>query len=160
MSKFDIGQLNINQATREYLERYVEKKSEREKEKLKETEDASVEGNEVIFSEKEAPSKPVIDEAKRDTEDSVEKGSQDIHKFGIVSGEDREADKDALEKITNMIEERLKTNPLPPPPPIPASIDGPAKSNSEVPSRSKDGDSDIDIMKSGEHNSMLIIHFL
>ncbi|XP_020578893.1 RNA-binding protein 25 isoform X2 [Phalaenopsis equestris] len=140
--------LNINQATREYLERYVEKKTEREKEKLKETDDASVEGNEGMSSENEEPLKPAIDEEKRDTEDSGEKENQDIHKFGIVSDEDREADKDALEKVTNMIEERLKTNPLPPPPPIPAFIDGPAKSNSEVPSRSKDGDSDIDIMKS------------
>ncbi|XP_020695281.1 RNA-binding protein 25 isoform X1 [Dendrobium catenatum] len=140
--------LNINQATREYLERYVEMKIEREKEKLNETEDASVEGNEGIPSEKKEPPKQVIDEAKKQTEDSGEKGNQDIHQFGIVSDEDREADKDALVKVTNMIEERLKTNPLPPPPPIPASTDGPAKSNSEVPSRSKDGDSDIDIMKS------------
>lgn len=154
--------LNINQATREYLERYVEKKTEREKEKLKETEDAFVEVNEGIPSEKENSQKLVVNEAKRDTDeakrdtveakrdtdDTGEKGNQDIHKFGIVSDEDQETDKDALEKITNMINDRLKTNPVPPPPPIPASADGPAKSNSEVPSKSKDGDSDIDIMKS------------
>lgn len=140
--------LNINQATREYLERYVEKKTEREKEKLKENENTSVEVNEDIPSEKEIPQQPVLDEAKKDTDDGGEKGNQDIHTFGIVSDEDREADKDASEKITNMIEERLKTHPCPPPPPIPAPTEGPAKSNSEVPSKSKDGDSDIDIMKS------------
>ncbi|KAG0467605.1 hypothetical protein HPP92_019185 [Vanilla planifolia] len=156
LSKLNIdGQelmLNINQATREYLERYVEKKTEREKEKLKEAAGASVEDNEGMASEKIASPKPAVEGTKMETEDTGEKGNQDMQKFGIVTDEDQEADKDALDKITNMLEERLKTNPLPPPPLMPAPTDGPAKSNSEVPSKSKDGDSDVDIMKSEEKN--------
>ncbi|WOK92057.1 RNA-binding protein 25 isoform X2 [Canna indica] len=135
--------VNIKQATREYLERYVEMKIEREK--LKETdsggpakENATKEG-----SEKQEPRKPVEEEAKKDSEDSGDKDDQERYKtFGIVTDEDREADKDALEKITQMIEERLKNKPLPPP----LSVDGSAIT-SELPSKSRDGDSDVDITR-------------
>ncbi|PKA67285.1 hypothetical protein AXF42_Ash004778 [Apostasia shenzhenica] len=144
LSKLNIdGQelmLNINQATKEYLVRYVEKKTEREKERQKEAEVAVIEGNEG------APSG--IEEAQNDEGVTGEKGKEDMQKFGIVTDEDREVDKNALERITNMVEERLKTNPLPPPPPIPATAKGSARSNSEVPSKSKDGDSDVEVMKS------------
>ncbi|XP_077237741.1 RNA-binding motif protein 25-like isoform X2 [Tasmannia lanceolata] len=155
LSKFNVdGQelvLNVNQATREYLERYVEKKTEREK-KLKESE---AEGDEKEHEsapgvEKLDPTKPSVEGSKTVEDESVNKETQDAaQKFGIVTDEDREADRDALEKLTNMMEERLKTKPLPPPPPpVQHPSDGSAKSNSEVPTKSRDVDSDVDIMKS------------
>jgi RNA-binding protein 25 len=69
--------------------------------------------------------------------------------FGIVTDEDREADRVALEKLTSLIEERLKTNPLPPPPPL-APGDRNGNSNSELPAKSRDGDSDVDITRNGK----------
>ncbi|XP_043703844.1 RNA-binding protein 25-like isoform X2 [Telopea speciosissima] len=146
LSKFNVdGQelvLNVNQATREYLERYVEKKTEREK-KPNET------GNEEESQPGSEKSEPQSTSEKKDESDSADKENQDSSTFGIVTDEDQEADGDALEKLTSMIEERLKTKP-PPPPPAPTTADGSAKSNSEMPSKSRDGDSDVDIMKSAE----------
>ncbi|XP_065023514.1 RNA-binding motif protein 25-like isoform X2 [Musa acuminata AAA Group] len=146
LSKLNIdGQelvLNINQATREYLERYVEKK--REKIKEAETGGPTKESNSKEGSETQDPAKPVEEGTKKDSEDSGDNENQDSSKkFGIVTDEDREADREALEKLTNMIEERLKNKPLPPPP-----IDGSAKSTCEVGSKSRDGDSDIDVVRS------------
>ncbi|XXG55326.1 hypothetical protein AAC387_Pa03g3023 [Persea americana] len=153
LSKFNVdGQelvLNVNQATREYLERYVEKKTEREK-KLKEdgTEGDEKEGESAPGVEKHEPPKPSEEDTKKE-DDSLDKENQDATlKFGIVTDEDREADKDALEKLTSMMEERIKTRPPPPPPPMPNPADGSTKSNSEVAAKSRDGDSDVDIMKS------------
>lgn len=152
LSKFNVdGQelvLNVNQATREYLERYVEKKTEREK-KLKEdgTEGEEKEGEGAPGVEKHEPPKPSVEDAKK--EDDSEKENQDAaQKFGIVTDEDREADRDSLEKLTNMIVERIKTKPPPPPPPMHNPADNSTKSNSEVPAKSRDGDSDVDIMRS------------
>ncbi|KAG1326967.1 RNA-binding protein 25 [Cocos nucifera] len=154
LSKLNIdGQelmLKVTEATRKYLELYVEKKTEREK--LKETESgaADKDSESTAVVEKQEPPKPVVEEKEKDSEDSMDKENQEnTEKFGIVTDEDREADRDALEKLANMIEERLKTKPLPPPPP-PAQTpaDGSTKSNSEFPSKSRDGDSDVDIMKS------------
>ncbi|GKV06917.1 hypothetical protein SLEP1_g18734 [Rubroshorea leprosula] len=131
-SKFNIdGQelsINVNQATREYLEQYVNSKIENEK-KLKETQSAG-------------------DEKEEDSDTGNQK-KFDIANSGITTDEDQEADKEASDKLTSMIEERLKTNPLPPPPAQPAP-DGSTKSNSEMP-KSKDGDSDGDVMQSGEY---------
>lgn len=154
LSKLNIdGQelvLKITDATRQYLELYVEKKTEREK--LKETEAGTAEkdGESAAGAEKQEPPKLAAEEKEKDAEDSMDKENQEnTQNFGIVTDEDREADRDALEKLTNMIEERLKTKPLPPPPPpVQTTADGSAKSNSEVPSKSRDGDSDVDIMKS------------
>ncbi|XP_020114093.1 uncharacterized protein LOC109728152 [Ananas comosus] len=154
LSKLNIdGQelvLNINQATREYLEKYVEKKTEREKEKMKENESGGGDKeSESISGSRKELLKPATEEAKKDSEDSSDKENQeDSQKFGVVTDEDREADRDAVEKISDMIEERLKTNPLPPPPPVPPPADGLAKSQSELASRSRDGDSEVDVMKS------------
>ncbi|KAJ4974056.1 hypothetical protein NE237_007230 [Protea cynaroides] len=146
LSKFNVdGQelvLNVNQATREYLERYVEKKTEREK-KPKETEK---EEESQPGSEKNEPESTSEKGSNKDESDSADKENQDNSTFGIVTDEDREADRDALEKLTSMIEERLKTKP-PPPPPAPTTADSSAKSNSELLSKSRDGDSDVDIMK-------------
>lgn len=142
--------LNINQATREYLERYVEKKTEREKNKETESQATDKEREGAPGAEKQEPPKSAAEETKKESGESGDKENQENHKFGIVTDEDRDADKDALEKITSMIEERLKTKPLPPPPPPPTQVPGDAfaKSNSEIPSKSRDGDSDVDIMRS------------
>lgn len=48
-----------------------------------------------------------------------------------------------------MLQERLKNRPLLPPPPLETASDT-AKSNSEAPSKSRDGDSDVDIIKNGQ----------
>lgn len=66
-----------------------------------------------------------------------------------MTEEEREADRDASEKLARMIEERLKTNPLPPPPPQTAA-DGSGKSNSDLHAKLRDGDSDIDVTRNGE----------
>ncbi|KAJ0988261.1 hypothetical protein J5N97_006617 [Dioscorea zingiberensis] len=138
--------LNINQATREYLERYVEKKTESEKRKEPESAIAAEESKSAAVESKE-PQNP-IEETKKDQENSKDKENQEnTQKFGIVTNGDRDADREVLEKITCMIEERLKTKPLPPPPPMQAPADGSAKSNSEVPSKSRDGDSGVDAMR-------------
>lgn len=152
LSKFNIdGQelmLNFNEATKEYLKRYVEKKRESSKkseaivtEGVQEAEkdEASASG-----TEKDAAPKSTEEESKDDKDKTKE--TEDIAKFGLVTDEDREADRVALEKLNGMIEERLKTNPLPPPPPTPpvaTTVSG--TSNTEVPARSREGDSDVDM---------------
>lgn len=93
--------------------------------------------------EKNDAPKPSVEDSKEDG-DSGNK-ENDTANFGIVTDEDREADKEATGKLTSMIEERLKTKPLPPPP----SLDGSRNSNSELPSKSRDEDSDVDILKNG-----------
>ncbi|KAJ6844068.1 RNA-binding protein 25 isoform X4 [Iris pallida] len=141
--------LNINQATREYLERYVEKKTEREK--LKETASKGVEkeNESAPGVEKQGHPKPDVEETKKE-EDSGDKENHENQKFGIVTDEDSDADRDALEKLTSIIEERIKNRPLPPPPPVQTPADTSAKSHSEIPSKSRDGDSDVEIMRSAE----------
>ncbi|GLT86435.1 hypothetical protein SLE2022_045760 [Rubroshorea leprosula] len=150
LSKFNIdGQelsINVNQATREYLEQYVKNKIENEK-KLKETQSGE-DGKEVeteASNEKNEPSIASVEDTKEDGDTGNQK-NLDIANSGITTDEDQEADKEALDKLTSMIEERLKTNPLPPPPAQPAP-DGSMKSNSEMP-KSRDGDSDGDVMQS------------
>ncbi|KAL6187078.1 hypothetical protein ACLB2K_043193 [Fragaria x ananassa] len=151
LSKFNIdGQelvLNVKQATREYLERFVEKKTENTK-KLK---DSQAEGD-----EKEGQStidKTVVPNSVVDSkEEENNSGNKDSisQNFGIVTDEDKEADRVALEKLTSLIEERLKTNPLPPPPPL-----APGNSISEPPANSRDGDPNVGIARndaSGDKN--------
>ncbi|KAG9448706.1 hypothetical protein H6P81_008671 [Aristolochia fimbriata] len=131
--------LNVNQATREYLERYVEKKTEREK-KLKEGEvdGLTTEEENAPGVEKQNPPKSSAEDSKKEADVSEEKINTDPQKFGIVTNEDQEADKEALEKLSKMMEERLKNKPLPPPA---------QTSVSEVSTKSKDGDSDADPVK-------------
>lgn len=94
--------------------------------------------------------KPAAEEVKKDG-DAGNKENIDIANSGIVTDEDREADREALEKLRNVIEERLKTKPLPPPPPPPpaqVAANGSGNSNLEpAATKSKDGDSDVDIIK-------------
>ncbi|XP_066379865.1 RNA-binding motif protein 25-like isoform X3 [Miscanthus floridulus] len=110
--------ININDATKEYLKKHVEEKK-RAQEKAKETEDASGDGTTAVADNES--SKPVPDESDKETGDAGDKDNEEnTKKFGIVTDEDFQADKDVAEKISNMIEEWLKTRPPPPPPPPPA----------------------------------------
>ncbi|XP_012085358.1 RNA-binding protein 25 isoform X2 [Jatropha curcas] len=151
LSKFNIdGQelvLNVNQATREYLERYVEKKTENSK-NLKESQAMGVDkedGTAVGVEKNETPKSSVEDSSN--ASDKGNKENTDPANFGIVTDEDKEGDKEALEKLSSMIEERLKTRPLPPPPPPPQiPADGPGNANSEMPTKSRE-DSDVDIRR-------------
>ncbi|XP_022725200.1 RNA-binding protein 25-like isoform X2 [Durio zibethinus] len=150
LSKFNIdGQelvLNVNQATRDYLEQYVKKKSENAK-KLNEAQAAGAEkeGENAIGDEKNESSTPSVKDSEKDS-DTGNKENIDIANFGIVTDEDREADRDASEKLASMIEERLKTNPFPPLPPQNAP-NGSGKSNSDLPAKSRDADSDVDVIR-------------
>ncbi|KAL8106312.1 RNA-binding motif protein 25-like isoform X2 [Apium graveolens] len=153
LSKLNIdGQelmLNFNSATKEYLERYLQKK----RENIKKSEAVDTEGGQEIDKEEGkatgsgegVPSESTQEESK---EDSVtDQKDQDITKFGLVTDEDREADKEVLEKLNGMIEERLKTHPLPPPPPPPVATDGSGTLSQEVQVGSKEGDMDVDRVK-------------
>jgi RNA-binding protein 25 len=95
-------------------------------------------------------SKSSVEDSNNDS-DKGNKENHDLANFGIVTDEDKAGDREAIEKLTSMIEERLKTKPLPPPPPPSlAPADGSGNSNLELPSKSRDGDTDADIMRSGE----------
>ena len=68
-----------------------------------------------------------------------------------MTDEDKEGDREAMEKLTSMIEERVNTKPLPPPPPpSKAPADGSVNPNSELPSKLRDVNTDADIMRSRE----------
>ncbi|KAL3819213.1 hypothetical protein ACJIZ3_005118 [Penstemon smallii] len=148
--------LNVNQTTREYLERYAEKKVERssttkesESEGKAELTASGADTNESVKSSLESL-KPSIDDQKKDDGENLNKEDPDATNFGIVTDEDREADHEALEKLRGLLDERLKNKPLPPPPPPPAPqtpVDGPGNSNSEQPSGSKDRESEGDMTK-------------
>ncbi|XP_059316530.1 RNA-binding motif protein 25 isoform X2 [Lycium ferocissimum] len=119
--------LNVNQATRDYLERYVEKKAESSKNpKESETEGAEKEEESASGGEKKEnattsidPPESTTEESKKDSGNKGNKENLDAANFGVVTDEDRQSDKEALEKLKDMIEERLKNKPLPPPPPPP-----------------------------------------
>ncbi|CAN4116169.1 unnamed protein product [Withania somnifera] len=140
--------LNVNQATRDFLERYVEKKAESsEKPKESETEGAEKEEESALGEEKKENAKTSIEppessaeESNKDSGDKGNKENLDAANFGLVTDEDRQADKEALEKLKDMIEERLKNKPLPPPPPPPQiAKDGSDNSSME---NLKDGESE------------------
>ncbi|KAL6900844.1 hypothetical protein ACP4OV_005520 [Aristida adscensionis] len=115
------AKININDATKEYLKKHVEEKK-RAQEKAKVTDDGVVDVT-IAVPENEL-SKPAPDQSDKETVDAGGKDSEDnTTRFGIVSDEDSEADKDIAEKINSMIEEWLKTRPPPPPPPVQPSGD-------------------------------------
>ncbi|KAJ6718975.1 SPLICING FACTOR PWI DOMAIN-CONTAINING PROTEIN / RNA RECOGNITION MOTIF (RRM)-CONTAINING PROTEIN [Salix purpurea] len=148
LTKFNIdGQelmLNVNQATKEYLERYVEKKTENSK-NFKETQVAETDKDDGTGNDDkkcESPKSSV--EVSNNDSEKGNKDNHDLANFGIVTDEDKAGDREAIEKLTSMIEERLKTKPLPPPPPPSlAPADGSGNSHLELPSKSRDGDADI-----------------
>ncbi|KAL1192063.1 RNA-binding motif protein 25 [Cardamine amara subsp. amara] len=138
--------VNVNQATKEYLLKYVEKKMEDAK-KAKESQAVGTEENQAKgpeSGEKGASGRPTLEEMGKDGEPKS-KENIDIANSAVLTDEEREADKEAMEKIESAIEERLKTNPLPPPPPPPPA-DG---LGMELAFKSKDGDSNTDIARSG-----------
>jgi RNA-binding protein 25 len=131
----------------------VEKKTEREK--LKETEallgGLAAEGVVQNPTEKDA-STPVVEEPKKESSspDNKEATQDEAQKFGIVNDDDRAADREALEKITNMLEERAETLP-PPPPPHPAETPGNLSTETELEVQSKLRDrDDADMTRSGQ----------
>ncbi|XP_042048982.1 RNA-binding protein 25-like isoform X2 [Salvia splendens] len=138
--------LNVNQTTRKYLERYVEKKIEGSKAKESATDGSDKEearesssDNDKAVKLTEESLKPSSDEQQTKDNSETNKENPEAGSFSLVTDEDRDADRDACEKLTGMLEERLKNKPLPPPPPPPQTlIDGPGNSNSEQPSGSKD----------------------
>lgn len=97
-------QLNVNQATRDYLERYVAKKKERERIALEE-EAASRE-------EEAAPGVEVVPEARKPTngvdpkKDETTTPEEDAKKFGLVTEADKEVDDQAIQKLNAMLAER------------------------------------------------------
>ncbi|AQK52302.1 RNA-binding protein 25 isoform X2 [Zea mays] len=110
--------ININDATKEYLKKHVEEK----KRAQVKSKDASGDGTTAV-AENES-SKSVPDESDKETGDAGDKDSDEsTKKFGIVTDEDSQADKDVAEKISSMIEQWLKTRPPPPPPPVQPSAD-------------------------------------
>lgn len=115
-------------------------------------EEAKKDGESVPDSEKgdgNEKKEPAVEEPKKDVNETETK-ENDIASFGLVTDEDRDADREALEKLTNMIDERIKTKPPPPPPPPPQKVaDGSSNVNSEVPAKSGDKDSDIDPVNNG-----------
>ncbi|XP_057528779.1 RNA-binding motif protein 25 isoform X1 [Amaranthus tricolor] len=149
--------LNVNQATREYLERYVQKKKENLNkpgetgaEEVKKEGDSAPDTEKSEGNEKKEPAEAAVEDSKKVLIETENK-ENDIANFGLVSDEDRIADRDALDKLTNMIEERIKTKPPPPPPPPAQKVtDGPTNSNSEMPAKSEDKDTNIDASKNEE----------
>lgn len=92
-------------------------------------------------------SKPSAEDSKEDN-DSGEK-DLDIARSAVLSDEDRDADRVALEKLTNALEERLKSRPLPPPP-LMTTADVSGNSSAEPFAKLKDGEADADVLKPGE----------
>ncbi|KAJ1268420.1 hypothetical protein BS78_07G133500 [Paspalum vaginatum] len=113
--------ININDATREYLKKYVEEKK-RAQEKVKETEDAGGDG--ITAGAENESSKHATDESVKAMGDAGDKDTEEnTKKFGIITDDESETDKDVAEKLSSMIEEWLKTRPPPPPPPVQPSAD-------------------------------------
>ncbi|KAL7607580.1 hypothetical protein Lser_V15G14721 [Lactuca serriola] len=125
--------LNFDNATKEYLKSYVEKK----KEKLKNTEGGG--------KEEEKKEASMEESKKEDDKNDGKKESDEYATFGLVSNEDKEADREASEKLTGMIEERIKNKPLPPPPPPPQAA-------SDVVPNSTPEHSDVDATRNEDRN--------
>ena len=102
-----IKQLTVTQAAREYLDRYVQKKKEREQQ-LKQTANKQTEVETAPGVEAPEPVKQPVIEAPIE-EKSVEEQGSDEKTFGIVSNEDREADEVAQKKLTILLEERYSS---------------------------------------------------
>ncbi|KAG7585173.1 PWI domain [Arabidopsis thaliana x Arabidopsis arenosa] len=135
--------VNVNQATKEYLLKYVEKKIETAK-KAKESQAVGTEENQAEGPESERRKLESTENETGKDGEPKSKENIDIANSAVVNDEEREADREAMEKIESAIEERLKSNPLPPPPPPPPAD----RSGMELAFTSKDGDSNTDIARS------------
>lgn len=141
--------LNVNQATREYLERYVLKKKEREKLALEEEAAIRKEERAPGVDAVVEPIKPAITIDDKDDNSSPE---VDAKKFGLVTEADKEVDGNALQKLNAMLAERARSRPLPPPPPLPTVSDSAVKiaSVSDVSAIGRGANSAGDGAKSGD----------
>ncbi|KAF7095838.1 hypothetical protein CFC21_097902 [Triticum aestivum] len=137
--------VNINDATKEYLKKHVEEKK-KVHENTKKEEDEGGDGTSAVA---ENESLKLVSGKTDETEDSGDKDSEEnTKKFGIVTNEDSEADKAAAELINSIIEEWLKTRPLPPPPPPP-----PVQPSADISSKHNNGESVVDMaMTDSEDN--------
>lgn len=143
--------ITVNHTTREYLERFVQKKKEKELQaKLEASQAAETEVETAPGVEAPEPVKKPAAEVPK-TNESTENQESDPKAFGIVNDEDKEKDDEAQKKLASLLDERAKLMPLPPPPPLPSVTDTPCKSNSisDTPAKSRDGDSVADGGKSG-----------
>eukprot|EP00250_Pteridium_aquilinum_P008813 c18228_g1_i1 orf=300-2774(-) len=143
--------ITVNLTTREYLERFVQKKKEKELQaKLEASQVAETEVETAPGVEAPEPVKKPAPEVQK-ANDSSEALESDPKSFGIVNDEDKEKDEEARKKLASLLEERAKLMPLPPPPPLPTASDATCKSNSmsDTPAKSRDGDSVADGGKSG-----------
>ncbi|KAL2629777.1 hypothetical protein R1flu_014463 [Riccia fluitans] len=153
LNKFSLeGQelvLNVNQATREYLERYVAKKRESENLIKKEAE-AIVKDEELApgVDSIEPPKPSLIQFPKDESSDKDEICDDDGKKFGLVNDFDKQADESAFQKLASMLEERARLKPLPPPPPLPPAGSLSKSASPFETSSIKDGDSHLDGAKS------------
>ncbi|XP_071741563.1 RNA-binding motif protein 25-like isoform X2 [Rutidosis leptorrhynchoides] len=138
--------INFDKPTKAYLKSYVEKKK---KDDSKNTEGADKQDENASVEESKDVSKEDKKEDDKDKEANIE--IDDYSTFGLVTNEDKEADKGANEKLKGMIEERIKNKPLPPPPPPPQMTPDVIRiSTSEHPAKSVDGDSDADVTRNLE----------
>ena len=132
-------QVNTNDATKEYLKKHVEEKKKAQ-ENAKEKE-----GGDGTSAVADNESLKLVSDKTDETEDVGDKDDQEnANKFGIVTNEDSEADKEAAEQINSMIEEWLKTRPPPPPPPPP-----PVQPSADIASKHNNGESGVDMKKTG-----------
>ena len=138
----------MNETTKEHLKQYVVEKTEDSKKKETQVAGAEKDDETAQPSDADGDGKSDAEHSKKEDKDSGNKESHDFATFGIVTGEDREADREASEKIANMIEERLKTRPLPTAPPQ-AAGDGSAIT-SEQPAKTRDGESDEGMGRNGK----------
>ncbi|KAI4328243.1 hypothetical protein L6164_020615 [Bauhinia variegata] len=138
--------LKVDEATRKYLERYVEKKAENSKKKESEAAGPEKDDGSAQPCDANEDGKPDAEHSKKEDNDLGTKENHDASTFGIVTDDDKEADQEALGKLTSMVEERLKTRPLPPPP-AQAAADGSVSLASEQPAKARDGDTDVDKLK-------------
>ncbi|KAI4311073.1 hypothetical protein MLD38_036005 [Melastoma candidum] len=155
----DLVSLNVNQTTRDYLERYVGKKTEDAK-KLTGTEPtAQKEGEDnhaTHVNESNSEKNHLSSNAEGNlinNEIESEKESNNNANFGVVTDLDKEADKEASQKLMSMIEERLKNKPSPPPPASPAPMVDVSGNGSELPAKTRDKVSGADIDDGSQKNN-------
>ncbi|OIW10560.1 hypothetical protein TanjilG_15932 [Lupinus angustifolius] len=136
--------INVNQAMKEYLERYVRRKTENSKKiETQATEEVKKDDEGAKPPDGNQDAKPDAEHSNKEDNDSGNKESHDVANSGIITDEDRKADREASEKMKAMIEEKLKPRPLPPPPAQPSG-DGSVNLSSEKSGKTRDEDSDVD----------------
>lgn len=99
-------QITVNHTTREYLERFVQKKKEKELQaKLEASQAAETEVETAPGVEAPEPVKKPAAEVPK-TNESTENQESDPKAFGIVNDEDKEKDDEAQKKLASLLDER------------------------------------------------------